>query len=72
MKEYHLTPSEWSRLTRIDRKILAYARVMEVYYIEFSEERVKMRKQAKELEHKQRMNDLMGRMPALQKSRRYR
>ena len=72
MKEYHLTPSQWSRLSRIDRKILSYTRIMEVYYIEFSEERIKMRKQIKEAEHKRKMNDLTGRMPVLQKSRRYR
>ena len=71
MKEYRLTPSEWFRLSRIDRKILSYARIMEVYYIEFSPERIKMRKQAKQAEHDRKMKEVMGDMPRLQKSRRY-
>lgn len=72
MKEYRLTPFEWSRLSRIDRKILNYARVMEVYFIEFSPERIKMREQAKEAEHKKKMQEIMDGMPRLQKSRKYR
>jgi|GEM_PF-4607653 len=72
MKEYRLTPFQWSYLSRIDKKILIYSRIMEVYYLEFSPERVEMRKQAKEAKHKRKMDGLMNRMPALQKSRRYR
>jgi len=71
MKEYRLSPLQWSCLSRIDKKILHYSRIMEVYYLEFSPERVEMRKQAKEAKHKQKMNDLMTKMPRMQKSRRH-
>ena len=72
MKEYRLTPSEWFKLSKLDKKILTYARIMEVYYIEFSPERIKMRKQIKKAEYDKKMNDLMGKMPVMQKSRRHR
>jgi len=72
MKEYRLSPLQWSCLSRIDKKILHYSRIMEVYYLEFSPERIKMRKQIKDAEHKKKMDGLMGKMPAMQKSRRYR
>ena len=70
MKEYGFTPSVWKRLSNIDKKILRYARVMETYYIEFSPERIKMREQNKEAEHKKKMDKLMEVMPQQLKGRR--
>jgi hypothetical protein len=32
MKEFHITPSQWARTSRFDRKVLLYSRVMEEYY----------------------------------------
>ena len=69
MKEYGFTPSIWKRLSNIDKKILGYARIMESYYIEFSPERIKMREQTKEAEHKKRMDELMGVLPKQHKGR---
>ena len=34
MKEYHMTPFEWRRLSRLDRKILIYTRVMEQHFMD--------------------------------------
>ncbi len=63
MKEYGLTPHEWKQLSRIDKKILNYARVMETYYIEYSPDRIDMRKQAKESKLKARQQSLVAKMP---------
>jgi len=63
MKEYRLSPSEWSGLSRVDKKILQFYRIIEVYNIEFSPERIKYRNDAKEAERERKMNKLMSRMP---------
>jgi hypothetical protein len=70
IKEYGFTPSIWKRLSNIDKKILGYARIMESYYIEFSPERIKMREQIKDAEHKKKMDKIMDGLPKQQKGRR--
>lgn len=63
MKEYGYRAAEWRRLSRIDKKILSYARVMETYYIEYSPDRIDMRRQSKENKQKVREQALMSKMP---------
>ena len=65
MKASRLSPAQWCRLSRLDKKILHYFRIIEVYYIEFSPERVKMRAQAKEAEKKRKQQEILGKMPGL-------
>jgi len=71
MKEYGFTPSIWKRLSRLDKKILGHFRTMERYYIEFSPDRIKMRKQIKESERKQKEDKLMASMPKQQRGRHF-
>jgi len=49
-KDSGLNPIEWARLSRIDKKILGYARIMEAYRDQFSPSAIKLRKQQKKAE----------------------
>lgn len=63
LKEYGLSPSQWSALSDIDKKILIYTRTMENYYIDLHPERIKQRKDAKQAKREQNMKDLKSKFP---------
>jgi hypothetical protein len=67
MKEFGLSPFDYSRLSRIDKKVLAYYRIMERYYFEFSPDQIKFRQEAKEREREAKKAKLMGMMPKLRR-----
>jgi len=67
MKEFGLSPKEYNRLSRIDRKVLSYYRIMERYYFEFSPEQIKLRERLKKQEQERKQADLMARMPKLRR-----
>ena len=58
LKDYHLSPSQWRRLSRFDKKVLTYARIMEQHYQDtFLEEAERKR----DVEKRQR--EMMNNMP---------
>jgi hypothetical protein len=59
MKEFKITPEKWSNLSRIDRKVLYYYRVMESYYIEQVNE-----KHSKDLKKEQMKQEFLNKLPA--------
>ena len=63
MKEMGLAPDQWRRLSRIDKRILHYFRVMQSYYFEFSPRQIKARRDAADAELKRKQGDLMSKMP---------
>jgi len=65
MKASRLSPSQWRNLSGTDRKVLHYFRVMEIYHIEFSPERIKMREDTKAAERAKRDQHILGKMPGL-------
>lgn len=65
MKEMGLGPGQWRKLSRIDKRILHYFRVMQNYYFEFSPRQIKARRDAKEADHKRKQQALMAQMPKL-------
>jgi hypothetical protein len=44
MKEFAVNPLEWAKMSRFDRKVLLYSRVMEEYYT--GQERKRQEKKA--------------------------
>jgi len=70
MKEMGLDPGQWKRLSRIDKRILHYFRIMQNYYFEFSPRQIKARREAKEAEQKRKQQDLMAKMPKMAPIRR--
>lgn len=38
MREFKLTPAQWKQISRIDRKILYYSRLMESIYMDMDQE----------------------------------
>jgi hypothetical protein len=39
LKEHHIQPGEWARLSRFDKKVFLYQRVMEEYYTAMLDEK---------------------------------
>jgi hypothetical protein len=64
MKEFRIGPEEWRRLSRFDKRCLHYHRVMEQYYIDKHHAELR-----KEQERERKKQELMSRMPALQRRR---
>jgi len=65
MKEFNLSPAEWRRLSRLDKKILIYSRVMEQHYIDCIHE-----EHNRKLEQERKRREMMDRMPKLAIPRR--
>lgn len=65
MKDFKLSPLEWRRLSRFEKRALLYHRIVEQYYIDKYHEKLQ-----KEREREQRQRDVMGKMPRLQIPRR--
>jgi hypothetical protein len=65
MKDFRLSPAEWRRLTRFEKRALHYHRVMEQYYIEKHYEQMK-----KEREREQKKQEFMSKLPKVQMPRR--
>ncbi len=40
MKEFGLTPAQWSKLTRLDKKVLHYHRAAESFYIDMAQSKL--------------------------------
>jgi len=59
MKDFHLAPREWRNLSRIDKKVLHYARLMEGYYMDVDREQMKQ-----EAEGEKRRRDFLGSLPS--------
>jgi hypothetical protein len=72
MNASRLSPAQWRNLSRLDKKILHCFRIMEMYHIEFSPERVKMRKDVKKADQDRRHQKLLGKMPGLGRTPRRR
>lgn len=58
MKEYRLSPSQWRRLSNLDKKILIYARVMEQHYLDCVYE-----DQERKRDQEKRQKEMMANMP---------
>jgi len=58
LKDYHLSPSQWSGLSILDKKILTYCRVMEQHYMDCVYE-----DQERKREQEKRQKDMMDNMP---------
>ena len=58
MKDYHLSPREWRRLSSFDQKVLIYTRMMEQHYQD-----VLMEEAEPKREREQRQKDMMSNMP---------
>ena len=43
MREFNLTPADWSKLSRIDKKVLYYFRAMEGHYFDIENEKSKQK-----------------------------
>jgi hypothetical protein len=41
MKEFNMTPEQWSKTPRLDKKIMHYFRMMESYYQDIAQAKVK-------------------------------
>jgi hypothetical protein len=62
MKEFGLTPEEWGRISRADRKMLQYYLVMEEYYMDRQ-----FKKQRAQAEKKEGIQKFLNSMPRLKR-----
>lgn len=60
-KEFHLSPLEWGRLSRFDRLIMMYQRVMEEHYTDTAKEKHEAERKKKEKE-REIMNKYMPKL----------
>jgi len=58
MKDFNLSPAEWRRLPRLDKKTLTYSRMMEQHYMDCVYE-----DQERKREQEKRQKDMMDNMP---------
>jgi len=58
MREFGYTPREWKEITRTDRKILYYSRLMESIYLDMEQESGK-----RESEGEKRVQDFLNTLP---------
>ena len=62
MKDFSMDPWQFKRLTRLDRKILHYTRVMDQHF-----QAEEMERHKKEMEMEANRQKLMGKMPRLRR-----
>jgi len=60
MRHFRMTPKEWGSISRMDRTILSYSRLMENHY-----EALQIEKQQKEAKREQARQKAMSKMPRL-------
>ena len=58
MKDFHLSPTEWRQLPRLDRKILIYSRIMEQHYLDTVHE-----EQKRKMDAERRQRDFVSNLP---------
>ena len=61
MREFNLVPADWSKLSRIDKKVLYYFRAMEGHYFDIEKE--KGRQKAK-------LDETRSQLPHISKNKR--
>jgi hypothetical protein len=65
MKDFRISPEEWRRLGRFEKRALHYHRVMEQYYMEKHYETIR-----KDQEREKKSRELMSKLPMVQMPRR--
>lgn len=58
MKEFQMSPSEWNSLSRTDKKILHYHRIMECHYLDKLEE-----KRTQEMKREEEKQKFLSKLP---------